>query len=343
MLERVSSTDSATMEASPAPDSFPRGYYHDHLEGLPKRLREAVPHDELRELHARSGWRHLLIAGRQAALYLVCLWGMITYDQPWIWIPLAALQGVVILSFIILLHEVVHDSVFREQRSWPLLQRFLGLCYALPSAIAASQFTRWHLDHHRELGSTTEDPKRAYLSPKRNARWYKALYMTAALFVIYAKAAAQAAKGYEPALRRTITLERLTNIALHAALAAAIWHWFGGEAVLRAYVVPLFVFFPPAFMLNRLGQHYWVDPSDPAKWSTRVDGSPLVNFLFLHSNHHIEHHYFPRVPLYRLRRLNRDLRPFWKEIGHANRSYPALVWGWFARNGAPHTDWTDLA
>jgi fatty acid desaturase len=341
MLAAVTSTETALTDATAVADPYSRGYYHDHLEGLPKRLREAVPREELKVLHKCSGWRHLLVAGRQAALYLVCLWGMITYDQPWIWLPLAALQGTVILSFIILLHEVVHESVTDETR--PSLMRLLGLLYAMPSAISASQFTRWHLDHHRELGSTTEDPKRAYLSPKRNARWYKALYMTAGLFVIYAKAATTAAKGYEPALRRTITIERLSNIALHLLLVAGIWHWFGGEAVLRAYVVPLFVFFPPAFMLNRLGQHYWVDPKDPAKWSTRVDGSPLVNFLFLHSNHHIEHHYFPRVPLYRLKRLNRALRPFWDEIGHPNRSYPALMWGWFVRNGAPHTDWTDLA
>ena len=329
------------MEASPTPDSFPRGYYHDHVDGLPGRLRKAVPHEELRVLHERSGWRHLLIALRQAAIGGACLWGMITFEQPWIWLPLAALQGTVILSFIILLHEVVHETVFAERR--PGLLRLLSLCYAAPSAIAASQFTRWHLDHHKGLGSATEDPKRAHLSPKRNARWYKALYMTAALFVIYAKASGTEAKTYDAKLRRTIALERLANVVLHAALVAGIWYFKDGAAVLRAYVVPLFVFFPPAFMLNRLGQHYWIDPSDPAKWSTRVDGSPIVNFLFLNSNHHIEHHYFPRVPLYSLPALNRDLRPFWNEIELPNRSYPALIWGWFVRNGAPHTDWTDLA
>jgi fatty acid desaturase len=167
--------------------------------------------------------------------------------------------------------------------------------------------------------------------------------MTFALFFIYMKASATEARTYPADLRRRIALEKIANFALHAALVAAIWRLFGGEAVLRAYVVPLAVFFPPAFMLNRLGQHYWIDASDPAKWSTRVDGSVVTRFLFLNSNHHIEHHYFPSVPLYRLPALNRRLRPFWEKIGHANRSYPSLVWGWFVRNGAPHTDWTDLA
>lgn len=342
MLGSVPPSDTATVEPVPAPASpVRRGYYKEHIGDLPQRLLDAVPSDVLRELHARSGARHFLVAIRQALLGGACLWGMIRYEEPWIWLPLAALQGTVILSFIILLHEVVHETVFQHRR--PGVSRALALLYALPSAIAASQFTKWHLDHHKGLGSRTEDPKRAHLSPKRNARWYKALYMTAALFPIYAKASGTEAATYPADLRRRILLERLANALLHAGLVAAIWHFFGGATVLRAYVVPLFVFFPPAFMLNRLGQHYWIDSSDPAKWSTRVDGSPVVNFLFLNSNHHIEHHYFPSVPLYHLPALNRRLRPFWERIGHANRTYPSLIWGWFVRNGAPHTDWTDLA
>jgi fatty acid desaturase len=342
MLGSVPPTESATLESTPAPASpVRRGYYHDHVDDLPRRLLEAVPTDEVREFHQRSGARHFGYAVRQALIGAACLWGMIAYTEPWIWIPLAALQGTVILSFIILLHEVVHETVFKKRD--PALSRVLGFLYALPSTISASQFTRWHLDHHKGLGSATEDPKRAHLSPKRNARWYKALYMTFALFFIYMKASATEARTYPDDLRRRIRNEKLLNLALHAAFVAAIWSFFGGEAVLRAYVVPLAVFFPPAFMLNRLGQHYWIDSKDPAKWSTRVDGSLLTRFLFLNSNHHIEHHYFPSVPLYRLPALNRRLRPFWERIGHPNRSYPALVWGWFVKNGAPHSDWTDLA
>jgi fatty acid desaturase len=341
MAAPMSPAAAALPTAEPPTPHPERGFYKAHVGDLPRRLREAVPGDELRRLHERSGARHLLLALRQALLGAVCLAGAVVYEEPWIWLPLAAIQGTVILSFIILLHEVVHETAFRKRR--PGLARLLGRVYALPSTISASQFTRWHLDHHRGLGSPTEDPKRAHLSPKRNARWFKALYMTAALFPIYMRASATEARTYEPALRRRIRAEKLVNLAIHAAVVAALWRLFDGATVLRAYVVPLAVFFPPAFMLNRLGQHYWIDASDPAKWGTRVDGSPLVRAVFLNSNHHVEHHYFPSVPLYNLPALNRRLRPFWERIGHANRTYPALVWGWFVKNGAPHTDWTDLA
>ena len=325
---------------SPAPRggaASRRGYYKEHLGNLPSRLREAVPTDVLRALHHRSATRHVLIAARQFALLAVIAGLSVRYPDPWIWIPLAALQGTVILSFIILLHEVVHETVFVHRR--PGAYRALALLYAAPSAIAASQFRRWHLDHHDELGSKTEDPKRAHLSPKRNARWFKLLYVTAGLFVIYARAAALAAKKYPPALRRTIALERLANVLLRAAFVAAVWHFAGGDAVVRAWLVPIFVFFPAAFTVNRLGQHYWVDPTDPAKWGTRVDGSLLVNTLFLQSNYHIEHHYFPSVPLYNLPALNRRLRPFWDGIGHPSRSYPSLLWKWFVENRPPHANW----
>ena len=318
-----------------------RSFHAEHVGDLPRRLREAVPNETLRRLHARSGWRHALVALRQILLGGACLWGMATFAQPWIWLPLAALQGTIILSFIILLHEIVHHAVFARRR--PLASRLLGLLYAAPSGIAPSQFTRWHLDHHLRLGSATEDPKRAHLSPKRNARWYKALYLTPALIAIYAKASATEAATYSAELRRRIVLERLANALLHAGLVALLWQFFGGAAVLRAYVVPLFFCFPPAFMLNRLGQHYWIDPTDPGKWSTRVDGNWLVRQLFLSSNHHIEHHYFPAVPLYRLAELNACLRPFWARIGHPNRTYASLLWHWFVLNRTPHTDWTDLA
>ena len=39
------------------------------------------------------------------------------------------------------------------------LSYFFALLYMLPSSISASQFERWHLDHHAELGTEDEDPE----------------------------------------------------------------------------------------------------------------------------------------------------------------------------------------
>lgn len=316
------------------------GHYSTHSTALRAELGHAAPRDVLLALHRRSAARHLLVAARQFAILGLTTWALMRFDQPLLWLPLAALQGFTVFNFTVLLHEVVHQVVFdRPRAGW---ERLLGLAYAVPSGISATQFTRWHLDHHAELGSSLADPKRHHLSPKINARWLKLLYCTPALFPIYFRAAGRECATYPAAVQRRIGRERLLAIAAHLSVLAAIGWWAGPAAALRAYVVPVFFVFPIAFTLNRLGQHYDIDPTDPAKWSSLVRGHWFWDWCFLNSNYHLEHHYFPGVPLYHLPALQRALTPFYQARGMAWTGYGRLVRGWIVDNRAPHTNW-DLA
>lgn len=312
-------------------------YYYKHIGDLKRRLGEAVPREELRDLHRVSAVRHFLTAGRLVLMVLLCGWGLWQTRHPWLWVPAALVQGCNVLGFIILLHEQVHKVIFAKSR--PRLERLLGLLYGMPSFVSATQFSIWHLDHHNELGHGEDDPKRAHLSPKKNSRWVKALYMTPALFVIYMRGAGREVATYPEDKRKTIARERLLNLAFQLTLAGTILAFGGGWVLFRVWAVPLFFCFPPMFVLNRLGQHYDIDPTDPAKWTTLVNGNPLWHFLFLWSNFHIEHHYYQRVPFYRLRRLNRKLQPFYARTGLRSHSYGEMLYGWFVRNKEAHTDW----
>jgi fatty acid desaturase len=306
---------------------------------IQKRLREFLTRDEILELHKRSAWRHFALVIQQVALLLGV--GLISYHvmDPLIWIPLVVFQGFVILGFIILLHEQVHNLIFTRRR--PFWERILGLVYSLPSAISASQFKRWHLDHHSELGTTDDDPKRAYLTPKRVARWYKALYMTPALFVIYSIASAKAAKKYPARLRLTINFEKAVFIALHLLFAWWLWSHAGFYTWARVHAIPVFITFPFAFMLNRLGQHYAIDPDDPAKWSTLVKSNWFWNWIFVYSNFHLEHHYLVGVPAYNLPAMQKKLWPFFESIGLRPLGYGKILYYWFVLNKAPHTNWEE--
>ena len=64
--------------------------------------------------------------------------------------------------------------------------------------------------------------------------------------------------------------------------------------------------------LGRSAQNFRIDPGDPAQWSTLMKPSWIWGFLYLWSNYHLEHHYFPAVPFYNLRRffLQIDSCPF---------------------------------
>ena len=108
---------------------------------------------------------------------------------------------------------------------------------------------------------------------------------------------------------------------------------------MKLHAIPVFAVFPVAFTINRLGQHYDVDPTDPAKWGTLMKPSLFWDWIFLWSNYHLEHHYFPRVPFYRLPRLRRLLEGFFHARGFRVRTYGGLLYDWFAKNAVPHTDW----
>ena len=313
-------------------------FYSQHAGALRAELGAAISRDEMRELHRKEPLRHFLVAGRQFAILAAATWALIRFDHPLVWVPLAIVQGFTVFNFTVLLHEVVHHTIFERRR--PGVERVLGFLYAIPSGISASQFTRWHLDHHAELGSDEDDPKRHHLSPKVNARWYKLLYCSPALFPIYFRAARRESSTYPAALQRAIGNERRLSLLFHLSALALIWYGFGFYAALRASIIPVFFVFPIAFTLNRLGQHYDIDPTDPAKWGTLMRGHWFWDFLYLNSNYHLEHHYFPGVPFYRLPRVQRALAPFYERKKMRWRTYGELVYGWLVENHAPHTDWS---
>jgi fatty acid desaturase len=312
--------------------------YARHGARVAQELKAYISKDELRDLHRVRPALHFLVLARHLLLTMLCVYGLWRTTELYLWIPLALLQGFNILGFLILLHEQVHDTIFaRPRRRW---MRFLGLLYAFPSSISPSQFSRWHLDHHYELGSSRDDPKRARLTPRIVARWYKALYLTPALFIIYSRAAAEESRlNYPLSLRRQIQWERGIFMTLHLALLAALIGTAGLAVAVRVYFAPLFLAFPIAFTLNRLGQHYSIRPDDPLQWSTLVAPHPVWDFLFLWSNLHLEHHYFPRVPFYRLGRLHRRLGQLYCDRNMRPRGYGRILWEWFVRNRTPHTDW----
>ena len=318
-------------------------FYSAHAVALRAELGAAISRDQMREFHRKSGWRHFIVAARQFGILGVTTWALIRFENPFIWIPLALVQGFTIFNFTILLHEVVHHTIFARRRR--TVERVLALLYATPSGISASQFTRWHLDHHAELGSDVDDPKRHHLSPKVNKRWYKLLYCTPVLFPIYFRAARRESSTYPEPLQKRIAWERKLSLAVHLSALGLLWYFFGFYAALRTSIIPVFFVFPVAFTLNRLGQHYDIDPDDPAKWGTLMKGSWFWDFAYLNSNYHLEHHYFPGVPFYRLPALQRALLPFYERKQMRWQTYGRLVYGWLVENHAPHTDWsrTDAA
>lgn len=315
-------------------------YWQQAASGLIRQLTQELGKEKLLQLQTKKPSKHAALA---LGWWVCGLLGVVlaaSRTQPYLWPLGIALLGLFAFNGTVLLHEVLHGLVFPRRRPWA--ERALALLYSAPCGISPSQFSRWHLDHHAELGDPQADPKRHHLSPKRNSRLLKLAYWTPALFFIYFRAAHREAQRYGPQLRRRILWERLSFTAGHVVLAFALLHTFGWALWLRLHVLPLLVAFPMWFALNRLGQHYAIDPQDPAQWGTLMARSPyLWDVLFLFSNYHLEHHYFPAVPAYHLPKLRRALQPFFDRRGIRPRTYRSLLYDWFVRNCPPHARWEE--
>ena len=107
-----------------APPSEAPPTFHQASRSLRGALRDAVPRDELKRLHRTSGWRHALVVVRQVAVLAVAVSAILVYgDGPsfwaraWAWVPATIAIGFVVFSFSVLLHEVVHRTVFADRSS----------------------------------------------------------------------------------------------------------------------------------------------------------------------------------------------------------------------------------
>lgn len=310
------------------------GYYDERSTDLNKQLRVAVPVEMRRKLHRAQPWKHFLIVIQQTVLLIGLPFAIYTLPHPYQWVPCSILLGFIVFSYSVLLHEAVHHAIFAKRR--PKLNAVLGFIYGLVSGLSATQFTKWHLDHHAELGSTSADPKRAYLSPKKNTRWLKMLYFTPFLFPIYFRAAAKGQSTYNADLRNRIKMERLVVTLLHL-MVLGFFFFLSPLFAVKAYIIPVFFVFPVAFALNRLGQHYVIQPDNIAAWGTLVKPNFIWNFLFLFSSYHLEHHYFPSIPFYNLKQTQNALSNFYKKQHIRSYGYIQLLHLWFIRNHKPHS------
>ena len=108
-------------------DPLKSHHYSQHAVGLRSELGGVISRSQMRDLHRKSAARHLAVAVRQFAILSVATWGLIRFENPVIWLPLTLVQGFTIFNFTVLLHEVVHHTVF--ERRHKTAERLLGFLY----------------------------------------------------------------------------------------------------------------------------------------------------------------------------------------------------------------------
>jgi fatty acid desaturase len=107
------------------------------------------------------------------------------------------------------------------------------------------------------------------------------------------------------AWRRASWTERRWIAAEYAGMAVVWVVVFASvpiRVLLQVWLIPgVFVGYISA--VRAVAQHALTDADDPLLASRTVRSNPIVSFLLLNENRHLEHHLFPEVPSYNLPRL----------------------------------------
>jgi fatty acid desaturase len=118
--------------------------------------------------------------------------------------------------------------------------------------------------------------------------------------------------------------------AFYAAVLGIVIYAGGLEVLVLYWIVPMFTCLVLIMRIRSIAEHHAIEIGEPqtAYPRTRTTDATWLERIFLapkNVNYHIEHHFFPSVPFYRLPELHAILmsKPGYREGAHVTRTY----WG----------------
>jgi fatty acid desaturase len=275
--------------------------------------------EKLRAFARPNPWRWLRGTLSEWAIIAATIAVCSQYREVWAWAVAIVLIGTRQHALGIMAHEGVHYVVSRNQRVNDGLSNLLA-AYALMYSVQG--YRTHHLEHHRWL-ETPRDPEQTALRlypsewtfPMRRTRF---LWLLARDMLGGSLLPARQLVKYIWEIPGGST-RQLVNVALYQAAFAGVAFATGHLLeYIVLWVCPLFSTALMCFRIRTVAEHSALAPNQARFAHDRVDNlatcrttiySPLFKFLFGPHNmaYHIEHHLFPSVPVFQLRRLHEEL------------------------------------
>lgn len=252
------------------------------------------------------------------------------------WHPLVYLLAIAFIgarqhALMILMHDGVHRRLFRNRdlNDW-VSEIFL----AWPNLISARAYRRNHFAHHRFL-NTPQDPDWArrqgdpnWVFPKKPAQLAALLLRdVSGLNALKLLALARSLMTTDTGVSKLFLCARY---AFYVALIGGI-AWAGlTKVVLMYWLVPLFTWLIFIFRIRSIAEHSAIEGRVPAYAQTRTTILSILERIFFapkNVSYHLEHHFFPSVPFYRLPALHERLlsKEGFQDSAHITKSYVGVL------------------
>lgn len=258
----------------------------------------------VRDLHQLSPWRFLWSVALFSSLWAGGLWLIVLSEAVWIRLLISLALANVAHAMTIFQHDCGHRSAFYSEWANVWFGRFLALFILMPF----TTFAEVHRQHHRYLGNRDRDPDEWFY---RRSAWKT--HLRECLFVPYFVYLSLTWLG--PTVRKTVIWELMLNVGTATTLIFASVEAGFFLVVLFGWILPVLFL---AVIVNPISRGYEHSPlihlapnspdrRDIFKVTVSVT-NPILSFLWGNITYHVEHHLFPRVPLYRLPELATRLR-----------------------------------
>ena len=260
-----------------------------------------------RRSNLRAGWEVL----RTWLLIAAIFWAVSTWTNPITLVLAVIFLGGRQLGLAVLMHEAGHRTLFKN----PNLNAWLGqwLCaYPVLGDIVA--YSTSHREHHR-LAGTRQDPDlpnyRRYPISRASFRrklWRDISGQTGAKLV----AGVFLGTGGNIMMRKGERSRALYPGLLVNALLLLALSFAGIPEFYLLWVIAYLTVYPLVSRIRQVAEHGSVpglyDP-DPRMHTRTTLANPLEQLLICPNsvNYHLEHHFLPGVPNYRLKALHRHL------------------------------------
>ncbi len=232
-----------------------------------------------------------------------------------------------------ILHEGVHYRLFNSKLLNDSVGNFLA---AFPLFWDLHAYRENHFQHHKYL-NTDQDPD--YKRKNKHEEWQfpNSKFYLAKLFVRYLWGFGilenyrffLVMSGHFPLnekIKQPAQIKKIiTKIVYYGAILYTLHH-FGQLANFGVYwFVPYFFLYPLFQKYRSIAEHFALPFEGELSATRNVITHPAESFFFgpHNLNYHLDHHLFPTVPAYNLKKLNKALmtNPNYKKHAFQNSSY----------------------
>ena len=265
----------------------------------------------------RPALAHLALHGG-----LIFVFGLAIYLGLPGWQLLLIPQGILIVFLFTLLHESVHQTLFRTPWLNGVAARVSGFLLFLPS----TWFKYFHLAHHRFTQIPGKDPELAIEKPKTRLGFVKYISGIPTWFGHFKTLLHNATgacstdflpKKAEPSI---VSESRLLILSYTLMFSGALF--FGSTALFWIWILPVFLG-QPFLRLFLLAEHGLCPTVANVSDNTRTTfTNQIVRFIAWNMSYHTEHHTYPSVPFHKLPELHKIMQP---ELIHVEPSYSSFM------------------